>query len=66
MPMNMLMRGLDPDWVTMQIRHKAGLDRRMSEIEEAIRLFSQKKVLVQVSEINACKTSAASQLLMIV
>ncbi|KAK9844500.1 hypothetical protein WJX74_003268 [Apatococcus lobatus] len=30
-----------------QIRHKAGLDRRMEEIEEAIRLFSQKKVLVQ-------------------
>ena len=32
----------------LQIRHKAGLDRRMAEIEEAIKLFSQKKVLIQV------------------
>ncbi|KAK9868330.1 hypothetical protein WJX84_005285 [Apatococcus fuscideae] len=30
-----------------QIRHKGGLDRRMTELEEAIKLFSQKKVLIQ-------------------
>ena len=32
----------------LQVRHKAGLDRRMAELEEAIKLFSQKKVLIQV------------------